>query len=202
METIVKVVMVLTLAAAAAAIKKVDPKTFKCAAGSPLTNDPEYSNTNPPVALTHIFCGQIKNGEAEGFHSRALVNKNNDPVCARLIGDWYCPGNLELRPEHCKCSFSSPGAEVLSNINANPPRYTAKISYGGGPYNFFPDSWDAEKIVEVALKAFKELKPGKTSYCLKGVKIDDCPSVNVKIFTDETRTIIVSAFPVDKKDCK
>ena len=42
---------------------------------SPIEANATFSDTDPPVALTHIFCGQIKvksTGEkrAEGFHSR------------------------------------------------------------------------------------------------------------------------------------
>ena len=70
METIVKVVMMLTLATAAAAAD-VNPNQFTCTTESPV-QAPQFSNTNPWVALTHIFCGQVKDGVADGFHSRVL----------------------------------------------------------------------------------------------------------------------------------
>lgn len=38
-----------------------------CNANSPATEDIQ-SPTVPPIAITHIFCGQIKGGKAEGFH--------------------------------------------------------------------------------------------------------------------------------------
>ena len=57
----------------------VNPANFQCTKSSP-TDPADWSNTNPRVALTHIFCGQIQRGKAEGFHSRP---NNKDPVCAR-----------------------------------------------------------------------------------------------------------------------
>ena len=190
METIVKVVMMLTLATAAAAAD-VNPNQFTCTAESPV-QAPQFSNTNPRVALTHIFCGQIKNGDAQGFHSRILVNEVGHP-CAIPRGDLKCANFAEM--EDCKCSFSSNQIWVY---DSNTGAYIKKTSNGGGPYNFFPDSWDAEKIVNVALDVRQKGIRKGNDYCLKNVKIEGCdgPKINVQIYTDGTN--IVSAFPVKK----
>ena len=128
----------LTLATAAAAAD-VNPNQFMCTAQSPV-QAPQFSDTTPRVALTHIFCGQVKDGVAEGFHSRVLINKVGTS-CAKPTGDLQC-ANYRL-VEDCKCSFSSGGVEVY---DSNTGAYIKKIS-NGGPYDFFPDSWNAEKIV-------------------------------------------------------
>lgn len=65
----------------------VNPATFHCEESSPIS-DSLWSNGSPNVALTHIFCGQIKRDDkggvrACGFHSRP---NNQDPVCARACG--------------------------------------------------------------------------------------------------------------------
>ena len=191
METVVKVVMMLTLAAVAAAAADVNPNQFTCTAQSPV-QAPQFSDTTPRVALTHIFCGQVKNGVAEGFHSRVLVNEAGTP-CAKPTGDLQCANYEEM--EDCKCSFSSEGVEVY---DSNTGAYIKKTSNGGGPYDFFPDSWDAEQIVNVALEARQNGIKKKNDYCLKNVNIEGCdgPKINVQIYTDGTN--IVSAFPVKK----
>ena len=198
METIVKVIMVLTLAtAAAAAIKKVEPEKFQCDTDSP-TNDPVYSDTTPPVALTHIFCGQVIKGKAKGFHSRALVNKVGK-ACAIATEPIKCDKNHLGMADCSKCAFTA-GAKV--SPDSTDAKYITKTSSGGGPYIFFPDSWGAKKIVDVALEAFDKLPAGETDYCLKDVKIDGCEGINVKIFTNGALdTKILSAFPVDDSNC-
>ena len=60
-------------------VAAINPANFQCTKSSP-TDPAVWSNTNPQIALTHIFCGQIQRGKAEGFHSRP---NNTDPVCAR-----------------------------------------------------------------------------------------------------------------------
>ena len=103
MEVVIKVVMMLTLATAAAAAD-VNPNQFMCTAQSPV-QAPQFSDTTPRVALTHIFCGQVKDG-VEGFHSRVLINKVGTS-CAKPTGDLQC-ANYRL-VEGCKCSFFSGG---------------------------------------------------------------------------------------------
>ena len=192
METIVKALMVLTLATATAAAG-VNPSQFRCTTQSPV-QAPQFSNTNPQVALTHIFCGQVKNGKAEGFHSRALVNKVGQ-ACAKPTGTLQCANFGPM--EECRCSFTSVGISVYDN---NSERYIKKTSNAYSLNYFFPDNWYAEEIVKVALNVYRNSKSIKkgNDYCLKNIKIKDCngPNINVQIYTDGTN--IVSAFPVKK----
>ena len=130
METIVKFLMALTLATAAAAIIKVDPKEFTCTAESPV-NEQNFSDTNPPVALTHIFCGDIvrkpNSVKAQGFHSTALVNTDGN-ACARPTGNIWC-ATVGYDMEECNsCFFYSEGIEVYDSLN---DRYVEKTTNVG-----------------------------------------------------------------------
>ena len=60
-----------------AEVAAVDPAYFWCDKSSPI-NPAIWSNKEPQVALTHIFCGQIQRGKAEGYHSRPNNNKGVD----------------------------------------------------------------------------------------------------------------------------
>ena len=202
METIVKFLMALTLATAAAAIIKVDPKEFTCTAESPV-NEPRFSDTNPPVALTHIFCGDIvrkpNSVKAQGFHSTALVNTDGN-ACARPTGNIWC-ATVGYDMDECNsCFFYSEGIEVYDSLN---DRYVEKTTDVGQKNKFFPKTWDATKVVNTALYVFKEsnmngdMKPGNANACLANAASDDCGHYSsVMIYTDGDN--IISAFPVDK----
>ena len=61
----------------------IDPAKFACDKWSPVSTPYWSSGRYPSVALTHIFCGQIKSSdESEGFHSRP---NGKDPTCARAV---------------------------------------------------------------------------------------------------------------------
>lgn len=93
------------------AVWRWNPNTYYCSKWSPL-DEPYISNTVPPVALTHIFCGQlkIKSGahgvdfKAEGFHSRpgnrnpksAIIDTTTDPIA--ILGNpvQHCPYEVKL----------------------------------------------------------------------------------------------------------
>ena len=211
-KAIVKVVTVLTLATlAAAAVTKVNPKEFQCTSASPITQDPVFSNTNPPVALTHIFCGQVKTNKdnqktAEGFHSRRLANMNsnpggaNSPRCAQAVGKTTCARSGLSMSECQKCPFYSQGIEVY---DSNTGAYIHKEANQGNPNKFFPDAWTPEHIVNLALHVFQQRMGGKmgtgpSEACLLNVAVDGCGNTRtaVTIYTDGEN--IISAFPVDK----
>ena len=127
----------------------VDPNNFECTSKSP-SSQPVYSNTDPAVALTHVFCGEIDSkGKAVGFHSRHLANQNskpggtNYPPCARPTGKITCDSTKVCQ----KCTFSSEGIEVL-NKNGE---YVKKKPNKGNPNKFFPDSWKPSFIVDLAI---------------------------------------------------
>ena len=196
-----KVVIVLALATAAAAVG-TDLAKFKCTDKSPV-QEPQFSNTNPPVALTHIFCGEItSNGKANGFHSRALINPKDKTPCARAIGNLRCAEFLPMDECRNYC-FYSDGIEVYNaNAFVTQNRYIQKKHEES---KFFPDGLTAPEVVDIALKVYKEGKRGKrkTDICLQTVNLPrSTETTAVKIFTatdDEKKERIISAFPVD--DC-
>ena len=58
----------------------IKPNDYQCVEGSPV-GDSYFSNTEPHIPLTHIFCGQIgANGKAQGYHALSV---GEPPVCAR-----------------------------------------------------------------------------------------------------------------------
>ena len=154
------------------------------------------SNTPAPtVALTHIFCGEIKGTKAQGFHSRVAVNDGDRP-CAEPTGTLTC---MDYQPmDECKCAFTSEGIKVFDNNNN---QYIEKTTNANNPNYFFPDSWTVPEIVEVAREVYN--KPDKkkgTTYCKKGFEMKDCAitaGLAVVVYTDGTN--IISAFPVGKE---
>ena len=204
MESVAKVVVLLLSVATLAVAAGVDPNTFECTSKSP-TSPPEYSNTKPPVALTHIFCGEInKKGKAVGFHSRHLSNMNskpggtNYPPCAKTTGKLTCKSEKLCQ----KCIFYAEGIEVLGKDN----KYIKKKTNQGNLNYFFPDSWKPQFIVDLAIKIFKtcmkEVMPENVSKvaCLKKYKITGCSEeeFNIIIFMDGKH--IATIFPTSVKD--
>ena len=59
---------------------ETDPAEFKCTAESPV-GPPVWSTNDPPVELRHIFCGEIKDNAAKGFHSESSATDHDE--CAR-----------------------------------------------------------------------------------------------------------------------
>ena len=212
MEIVVKVIIVLTVATVADpssskpaqnGLKLKDPKLFECNQASPTSKLPVFSTTTPHVALTHIFCGEIKEGKAEGFHSRYLVDINSKRQhCARTIGSITC--NRTTCP---KCPFSAEGIELLHVTNKG--KYKSRKANENRPQTFFPDDWDPPFIVKLAQDIYDHcmsnsmLENGKA--CLKDYKIpdsDNCPkkTTNIKIHINKQK--ITSAYPSDKLyDC-
>lgn len=83
---------------------------------------PHWSNTTPAINLTHVFCGEFKNGRPKGYHS------SPDGVDPDTIGD------LEITQD--------PNAKGL---------YGVRWSYVGHPSaakfsSMFPDSCSLEQV--------------------------------------------------------
>ena len=123
-----------------------------------------FSNTNPPVALTHIFCGEIKDGEAQGFHSRYLANRNtgpkeiNNPQCARATGSLYQYYNMELGSDedmNTQLMFKSKGIEVYDR-----KIYIKKGTIKDNLNKFFPDAWTphVQHVVDVIATTYRACK--------------------------------------------
>ena len=170
-----------------------DPAHFQRTKTSP-TAAAVWSNTDPPVALTHIFCGQIKRGKAEGFHSRP---NDKDPVCATatemLSENKYYP---------LKCYNKILVRQFINESMYNEiPRKTRK-----GGYCFFPPKWSIKDTVNILVKIHKYCK-GKekhedTQICYKDYPHPD----NGKLFhiviyfsthevDGQNKEVIHSAFP-------
>lgn len=215
MESVIKpIAIVLSVATVVAAISYSDPNAYRCTSGSP-TEDPVFSDTQPSaVALTHIFCGDIKGGKAQGFHSRHLAYQNtkvgeiNQPQCAWATGK-ITQNYVEVKKDEDMdkdCTFDSEGIEVLSTFDNNwyPPRATLiKKGTNQGKLNkFFPDAMKPQQVVDIARKIFYVCMKGKMGQgpgevCIKNYRIGSCltDKLSIMIFTDGTN--IVTAFPMD-----
>ena len=119
-------------------IAAVDPAYFQCAKNSPI-GQPIWSNTQPSVALTHIFCGQISRGKAEGYHSRP---GNRDPVCARANNKVQ----YGTYPLNCYKKI-----EVRQYFNGFRDKW---IRRDPGTYCFFPSTWSICNTVTVLRKIY------------------------------------------------
>lgn len=98
----------------------------------------EWSASDPPVNLTHVFCGEVKaDGRAVGFHARP---GGVDPETARVV---------EIE--------DGPNAEGVytARIQVRPPggswaRADDKFS------SLFPDSLSVEEVVQAILTAYRD----------------------------------------------
>ena len=200
--------------------------TYQCTSDSP-TRDHAYSrNTDPPVALTHIFCGDFApNGKAQGFHSRYLAYRNNGPREVNHPQCAYATGKITQNGKEVKhgigmdgrCTFYSEGISVLSayerhdpnnaNILIFPPRTTYITKDPKGRLNkFFPDNWTPAFIVEIALRIYHacaEGRGGTGRVCMRNYENERCRSSvtkmpeKISIMIFFDRQNINSAFPTD-----
>lgn len=109
-----------------------------------MIDDPVWSTGTPPaVALTHIFCGEIKDQgkTVEGFHSRP---HNRNPTCAKASG-------LEENISGLRC-FSNVAVRDAKN-NKWMPR-TVKTKH----YCFFPESWSIADTIARIRAVYSECK--------------------------------------------
>ena len=205
MEVLFRALILLSVTLLAAA--NVDPNAFECTSKSPSSKPAVYSNTDPPVGLTHVFCGEIdQRGKAVGFHSRYLAKQNskpggtNHPPCAKATGKITCASTKVCQ----KCTFTSQGIEVLNENGV----YVKKETNANKPNKFFPDSWKPEFIVDLAIKILEACMPngamveGDKKVCFKDYKIKDHDCLNsvdvfnIVMFTDGKK--IVTIFPTDE----
>ena len=183
----------LLLGPPAAADKTVDPAKFTCNKWSPLL-EAEFSNTKPQVALTHIFCGQIKvkstgQKKAEGWHSRP---KNKSPSCATTTG---------LQPPHPNASNVYYATKVAiydaKDIQWIPRNNRKK-------YYFFPGKWDIVTTVNNLIDVYQRCNgaTSKGSVCIKNYRDGGNP-FDIHIFLDNQKPPrIISAFPGPTGSCK
>ena len=162
----------------------MNPAHFRCDKTSP-TATAIWSNTQPQVALTHIFCGQIKKGKAEGFHSRP---NNKDPVCARANN------KLEYGTYPLKCYKK---IEVRQFFNGFRDKWIPRQL---GTYCFFPSQWCIVQTVNILANIYNQCQNQRdtSQICYKNYPNPDGGNFGIVIFiaTVNGREVINSAFPV------
>ena len=131
---------------------------YHCTERSPV-EEPYFSRVTPKdplVAITHIFCGQIRGNKAEGFHSRP---GDVDPDSAVVQG--YISS---LGKPSCYCPQQTKGRDVKI-WNANSGQYISRTNDNRN-FIFFPPSWKKSYTVKRITEVFH--------YCLRRTKPTDC----------------------------
>ena len=145
---------------------------FQCNKWSPL-DEAYVSKTNPPVAITHIFCGQLDTYygtdgfkiKAEGFHARP---DNKNPKSAKIDTPIDHPavflGNSEV---NCPFRVRARDVKVLYAKNDS---YIARSKDLKRKFIFFPPSWAKTCLVNQIISVFNECKDEKDGK--NGCKVD------------------------------
>ena len=135
--------------------------------------------------MTHIFCGQISKGKAEGYHSRP---NNRDPVSARANNKIQhgtypltCYKKIEVRQYH---------KGLRDKWIARDP----------GTYCFFPSQWSISDTVEVLTNIYNRCQGTQIrdsdKICYKNYKGQN---FGIVLFIKKDKNgneVINSAFPV------
>ncbi|WP_119166180.1 EndoU domain-containing protein [Algihabitans albus] len=105
--------------------------------------EPVWSVSEPPVNLTHVFCGEInRRGRPVGFHARP---NGDDPPNARLIEVLDGPNALGVYTAEVAVRRPATGWQTADE----------KFS------SFFPDSMTPQQILDAILTAFHEARDGE-----------------------------------------
>ena len=123
----------------ATAVTEVDPKFFECKPWSPI-REAEFAMGNPPVSLTHIFCGNIWQTRASGFHGRP---GGRDPPTAIPENQIAIPGPIDC--------FND--VKIYNDRTGTWKKKNSKYKFC-----FFPTSWSMEKTVDVVRAIFHHCK--------------------------------------------
>jgi hypothetical protein len=98
----------------------------------------QWSATEPPVNLTHIFCGEINGrGRPTGYHARP---GGIDPVDARVVEIEDGPNGLGVYTAQVAVRRPSSGWQAADE----------KFS------SFFPDALTPAQVLELVLAAYRE----------------------------------------------
>ena len=182
---------------------------YFCNKWSPVLDSEKYvSKTDPPVAITHIFCGEVKgNGsetEVEGFHSRP---SGRNPRSAYIAG----PVTYLGRPS-TNCPYTTAAENVMvrhARDGKYYPRNKTSVLF------FFPRSWGKQSLVDRIVTVYKDCTGAKKRCCVvkhtatghidsicKNYKYPNCSKENlvIKLFISwqDGGYHIVSAFPDNK----
>ena len=163
-----------------------DIANFDCNKTSPI-DTANWSDTQPQVALTHIFCGQInQKGKAEGYHSRP---NNRDPVCARA-------NNLVPNTYPLKCYKK---VEVREYIDGLRDKWIARDP---GTYCFFPLAWNITETVNIFVDIYNQCqrRHDHDKICYQNYLHPDGGTFGIVLFIAQRdgQEVINSAFPVPK----
>ena len=168
-------------------VTAVNPANFQCTKSSP-TDPAVWSNTNPQVALTHIFCGQIQRGKAEGYHSRP---NDRDPVCARANN--RVP-EYQTYPLTCYNKI-----EVRQYVNGLRDKWIAREP---GTYCFFPRQWDINQTTNTLINIYNRCKRQRDTdkICYTNAQYPGNGNFGIVIFVAQVdgHEAINSAFPVPR----
>ena len=144
----------------------------------------EWSETSPPINLTHIFEGEINaKGRAVGFHARYLGQDPDDAHLMRVISG---PNRLGIYTGE---------AEIYDKEEE---RFKRKAFS-----SFFPDKMSKAKIQELILEAFNNARVNKRGKWRGasgvGFSIEGwlCPKGGTPTCPDGA---INTAYPIYKKD--
>jgi len=144
----------------------------------------DWSKTNPPLNLTHIFEGEINNrGKAVGFHARPQGQDPKDAQVMRLISGPNAVGVYTAE---------------IEIYDPEEDRWRQK-SFS----SFFPDQLSRQQIQSLILNAYQSGKTnkrgkwrGKSGF---GFNVEGwlCPKGGTRICPDGA---INTAYPIYKKD--
>lgn len=130
---------------------------YSCSERSPLDNiwrkemvDKKNGTYKPAIPLTHIICGQIKQGKASGFHFRP---GGRDPPCARA----------SEKLQKC-CDW----IECFKQVEIYDYRKNEWILKQSEHNSFFPEDWSLDRIIDTIdddIFGKVNMKEEEGSYC-------------------------------------
>ena len=161
----------------------VDPENFKCEGKSPTGGD-VFCDDSPQVNMVHIFCGQIKDGKATGFHCHP---EGKDPDCADA-DDLVKPASND------KDYAAYNTIHVLNGIEWE--------KKGPRPTTFWPTSLRIPDVVTIIQSLYNSCKPAKKSQvCIKEYHLPSASETFDVLITLKKKKIL-SAYPVAIGYCK
>ena len=164
----------------------VDPKNFKCDKNSP-TGDDIFSDGNPPVNMVHIFCGQIINGKATGFHSHP---GGTNPECAKA-------------EDQDKAPLNDKDYEAYNNITVWNEKQNEWVKKGPRPTTFWPTSMSVPDVVTTIQNLYNSCKPSQRKrniVCIDDFQLSSA-SEKFDIVMALKKKKIVSAYPMKRGHC-
>ena len=144
-------------------IQQQDPRQFTCNIGSPV--GPEvWSNTQPPVSLTHIFCGQINNaGQATGVHGLGTNSQPSGAGVVRLQSACPSVGRLNMPCWRQTDVWNNRTIQFVRKLN---PSNSAQLFYPGSfenTVNYLTTLYN--NLNNVSNPSCQRLHPNNNRYC-------------------------------------